>query len=443
MADRCDVYVGAGLYRHPRRGSAKDVSAMVGLWADIDLADVVHKKANLPRDEADAKKILLRLRHWPSIIVHSGHGLQCWWLFEEPLGIEAEADRRFAMALAKGWTDCVRKQARAAGGWDVDATGDLARVLRLPGTVNRKSSPAIRVRVLEPEALNGNVVRYDVEDFREFAGVAQKQPEIQGEMAPLRLDPDATPPASKFACLLANDEKFRRTWERNRPDLQDQSPSAFDMSLASIAAADGWEDQEITDLLIAARRMHRDELKLRRDYYRRTIARARSGLSDSRPGSDEGADGNVAKTGVCEGRRASSRSGGDKSMNYKKALDMGHERANQAAEAIRRWTGVKAYAVCAVQPGRGNRDWKPVGQHGWKEIAKDDGFYGDSKYHVLVVDETGTVKACTKKRFPLGEALRLADRLPLPVAKSGDLSKQLEELELRTNARDHALRVEV
>ena len=142
---------------------------------------------------------------------------------------------------------------------------------------------------------------------------------------------------------------------------------------------------------------------------------------------------------------AASGSGGDKSMDYKKALDIGHERADQAAEAIRRWTGVKAMAVCAVQPGRGKRDWKPVGQQSWKEIAQDNGFRGGGNFHLLVIDEDGAVKACSKDRFPLGEVLRLANRLPLPVAMPGrgQLSQRLDEEDLRTDATEHALHVEV
>lgn len=41
---------------------------------------------------------------------------------------------------------------------------------------------------------------------------------------------------------------------------------------------DGWNDQEIADLIIASRRANGDDLKLRIDYYRRTIEKARSNI---------------------------------------------------------------------------------------------------------------------------------------------------------------------
>ena len=40
-------------------------------------------------------------------------------------------------------------------------------------------------------------------------------------------------------------------------------------------------------------------------------------------------------------------------MDYKKSLDIGRARAEEAAEMIRRWTGIEIMAVCAVKPTPG------------------------------------------------------------------------------------------
>jgi len=131
-------------------------------------------------------------------------------------------------------------------------------------------------------------------------------------------------------------------------------------------------------------------------------------------------------------------------MKYSKALAIGHRRAEEAADALRRWTGVAACAVCGVKPAPGGRGWEPVGAGSRKEIVRDSGFRGEGKYHLLVVDESGTAKACTRDRFPLGEVLRLADQLPMTVAMPGQgkLSRALEEEDLRVNARNDALHME-
>ena len=47
------------------------------------------------------------------------------------------------------------------------------------------------------------------------------------------------------------------------------------MSIASIALATGWSDQQVVDTIIARRRFHGQELKLRESYYATTIRKAK------------------------------------------------------------------------------------------------------------------------------------------------------------------------
>lgn len=126
-------------------------------------------------------------------------------------------------------------------------------------------------------------------DWHARLGRSGTAPRMNGSARPcadegLRLDPGASPPAEKLSALLANDRKFRLSWERRRPDLADQSLSTYDLSLASIAVQAAWSDQEICDLLIAFRRSHGDAAKALRPgsgdvpgYCRRTIDAARDG----------------------------------------------------------------------------------------------------------------------------------------------------------------------
>jgi hypothetical protein len=53
--------------------------------------------------------------------------------------------------------------------------------------------------------------------------------------------------------------------------LDDQSQSGYDLSLASLAALDGWPYQAILNLLIANRRKFGADLKLRESYYLQTV----------------------------------------------------------------------------------------------------------------------------------------------------------------------------
>jgi len=90
---------------------------------------------------AAAKVALLRqiesIDPLPSVVVDSGGGYHCYWLLAEPFHIETERDRQWIDRLQKGWV------ARVGGD---DGAKDLARMLRLPGTRNRKYVPAREVR---------------------------------------------------------------------------------------------------------------------------------------------------------------------------------------------------------------------------------------------------------------------------------------------------------
>ena len=133
-------------------------------------------------------------------------------------------------------------------------------------------------------------------------------------------------------------------------------------------------------------------------------------------------------------------------MHFGDALKIGRVRAKQAAQALQSWTGVKATAVCSVRPMRGNDpdtagDWEPVGQGCWKDICRHNGALGQGEYHLLVVDKAGSVKACSMERYDLQTVLKLAKRLPLPVAEPGssELWLAMEKVEDAREARWRAL----
>lgn len=282
-----DVYVGVGLspkdYGPKLRCKAGDVTGIVGLWADIDIKSPAHKKENLPPSVEEAKGLLEKVKLAPSILLHSGNGLQAWWLFDEPWIFESEKDRQDASDLASAWVYTLKHYAGMKG-WDVDSTISLAQVLRIPGTLNHKSDPPGQVTVLE-----WSEERYSPGEFETFvteeawASVRQRSlGRIDDNAGVFVLRADAQPPFDRFQALLYNDDKFKASWEHKRKDLQDQSASAYDLSLATMAYQTGWSDQDIVDLLIAHRRRFGEDLKLREDYYTRTLGRAKEGVESIR-----------------------------------------------------------------------------------------------------------------------------------------------------------------
>lgn len=256
-------------------GNERPPAAIVALWTDLDIADGAHAKNDrLPEDEAGARSILFP-EMLPSVVIHSGGGLQAWWIFKEPWELAGDAETQRAANLSARWIRALRARAQARG-WTLDGVADLTRVLRVPGTINLKIPGRPRpVRLIER-----NDLRYNPSDLFEYLDLigAEEVAKITKSAVDgsIEYSPQAQPPLDKFQSLCENEPKFKASWEHTRRDMTDPSPSSYDMALADIAAQAGWTDQEIVNLLISHRQRYGAELKLRDSYYRTTLAKAKS-----------------------------------------------------------------------------------------------------------------------------------------------------------------------
>ncbi len=283
---RCDTYFGIGLsgkdYGGARRCKANDIIGIPGVWADFDIAHAgAHQKPNLPPNRQAILDMIAEVGLAPTITVNSGHGLQCYWAFHDLWLFASEQERQDGERLVRAWNDTLRYIA-ARHHWDVDSTFDLARVYRVPGTTNRKvPSEQVPVYLVEIEE-SRRYTRQEIESKLIAKASEQRQPKEHCSVSitdNLTLDPEAKVDMDLFECLKEIEPKFGLSWDRKRKDMQDQSGSAYDLSLSTYAAHAGWSDQEIVNLLIAHRRKHKDALKLRQDYYRLTLFKARQSLA--------------------------------------------------------------------------------------------------------------------------------------------------------------------
>jgi hypothetical protein len=291
-AGEADVYVHVGLSRKGFRGGdrpeATEIDGLGGLWADIDIADPVHKKPGLPPDQDAAMAVVAALGLEPGIVVHSGHGLQAWWPFAEVWTLDDQAERRRARVLARAWALTIKERARALG-YTVDMVSDISRVMRVPGTQNAKD-PGQIVPVVILSQSNVTIGEDDVLRVLLDGTYEQAEREIDGKRSTgdqivygdLTLDPQAEPPWDKLDLLRDLEPRFDQSWRRARTKRSETwSSSEWDQSLAAYAAQAGWSRQEIANLLIASRRKHNDDLKLRQDYYAQTINKATAGREDA------------------------------------------------------------------------------------------------------------------------------------------------------------------
>lgn len=265
-AGKRDVYTGVGLspedYGPQARCTAGNIAGITGLWADIDIYHPgAHAKANLPEDDNAALNILKTANARPTLIVHSGYGLQAWWLFKEPWIFADQAERNQAAALAHKWDQYIRQTAHSLG-FDTDSVGDLARVLRIPGTLNGKipdDPKHVKLRWgkedrrYNPSSLSEIVSALDLPDEPTPTAAGDWS---RGAEVSLIINPDRQPPIERYAELRRKSRRFVLTIEHQRPDLKDQSGSSYDMALAAISARHGWTDQEIADLLIFHQRKY-------------------------------------------------------------------------------------------------------------------------------------------------------------------------------------------
>jgi hypothetical protein len=143
-----------------KRGGAADTAALPALWADLDLAGPGHAEQDLPPDEAAGRAVIAATGlPEPTLWVHSGGGLYPIWLLDKPHLVN-EANAEQAKRLTKDWQRIV-EHAAAAQGWRYGrGVGDLARVLRVPGSINRKEGLARPCRII-----SATTNRYTVEQL--------------------------------------------------------------------------------------------------------------------------------------------------------------------------------------------------------------------------------------------------------------------------------------
>jgi putative DNA primase/helicase len=122
------------------RGGNRDAACLPGLWADIDIAGPGHKtdKALVPDEDTAVELISRSPLPEPSIWVRSGGGLYPWWLLDEPRCIGAPDEMEDLLWLSATWQDLIAHTAQQMNFFYGTECKDLARVLRIPGTVNRK-----------------------------------------------------------------------------------------------------------------------------------------------------------------------------------------------------------------------------------------------------------------------------------------------------------------
>lgn len=136
-----ELYWGVASRFTATNGKTDNCHQLSALFADLDYKQ---------QPEPETRKVLAACPCPPSIVVASGGGLHAYYLLKEPIDVQAEG----TLAL-----QVLKRLVRYLGA--DPACADLARVLRVPHTINHKYTPARRVEV---EAFDP-ARRYTLGDF--------------------------------------------------------------------------------------------------------------------------------------------------------------------------------------------------------------------------------------------------------------------------------------
>jgi hypothetical protein len=310
-----NIYVGVGLsaqdFGPHHRCLSVEIAGIPGLGVDFDIKSPAHSK-DLPASIEEALK-LIPASLPPTIVIATGNGVHVWWLFKEPWIFESDDERKEAATLSWRFQTLLRYNSSQKG-WAFERLADLARVLRIPGTVNGKD-------LSEPKQVSIHSFggcRYNPSELVEYLDDLEVPDEEAEQSAakdwqerfankPLVLNLSARIPQETIDRWCEGDLRFKNTWFRQRHDLNDQSQSGYDMALACFGVAQRLDEQQIVDLIIHHRFVHRKKQCTRADYFQRTISKAANGRTPDMPtappaqGTAElGADPVIAKAQVLE-----------------------------------------------------------------------------------------------------------------------------------------------
>lgn len=241
-----------------------DIAAINCLWAEFDDVDFSDNAAGYASTLTPA----------PSVTVHSGGGVHAYWLLHESFVIADEDDRARADSIQKRWS------ALKQGDKGVN---DLARVLRVPSTLNHKYKPArpVEFKLWQPDRLYYLI---------ELEVLLPPAPVVNTVVLPAQPNNVADQDLLAMAEKASNGAKFQRLWAGDFQRYYASDHSTADLALCTTLAFWTGRDAARIDRLFRQSGLFRPEKWDRRDYRERTIEKACSTVFDTyTPGMDSDA----------------------------------------------------------------------------------------------------------------------------------------------------------
>lgn len=219
------------------------IAAINCLYCEYDAKD-------FSGDKEEARKTAEQMNPIPSVIVDSGGGYHVYHLLDEPWILATDDDRQRAKRLQAAWV--------AYAGSDPQVK-DLARVLRIPGTLNYKYDPPRPVSFLVA-ALNH---RYRLSDLESVCAHLM-EPERPVDTLPARVAPEDRKQRYARGALDREVANVLRAQSGKKHDtIRDAA-----LKLGTFVPLGLLTEDEIVDELTRAADLHREDV---RDTYRTVL----------------------------------------------------------------------------------------------------------------------------------------------------------------------------
>jgi hypothetical protein len=148
------VYAEMGLLDKPpaTRATVADVVAVRGFWGEADVKSEGHDVEDGAETVEDVMRFLEDgMPQPPTMIIHSGGGLQWHYILYAPETIEGDVSRRGAIKRNHKRFESASQKVAKGFGVKVDSVADLARPMRIPGTFNPKRGRMARILDYDPD----------------------------------------------------------------------------------------------------------------------------------------------------------------------------------------------------------------------------------------------------------------------------------------------------
>ena len=238
-----------------QRATIDTIDAINCLFAEFDLA-----KGQQPEHLLEA---INQLDVAPSVIIFSGGGYHCYWLLEQTYFIDSEDARQRIIDIQYAWDDFTTGD---------NHVKDLARVLRIPGTYNRKPEyapnfPLVEIIKFDMDLVYGLDELYTQVESIIDTNKAKKAAAIQTDVVDVDLDDHVI-----VEKMLERDAKAAALWAGDLAEYGDDHSDA-DLALCNKLAFWFGRDRDRMDRVFRNSALFRPKW-LRDDYRNKTLDKA-------------------------------------------------------------------------------------------------------------------------------------------------------------------------